>query len=196
MRHDPPADFRQTVVKVLTLDHQMRQQEATEVAAEVSERYLSCVNVGGRDFELLNVTLRWQAFCGGVVEGDIALADGRFAGLPLVGALRWFDRMRYYHQFGAPYSPNREDLDVDHVEAATCMALWKHDAEAMPYWPEDALAVLLEPVNEILRETTFGPIDKGRLREAVDRLKAAHCLTPRAGWYGLREEMRYQVPEE
>ena len=66
----------------------------------------------------------------------------------------------------------------------------------MPYWPEDPLAVLLDPANEILREAGFGPAGAEQLRKAVDRLKTLHCLTTRAGWYGLREEMRYQVPEE
>lgn len=196
MRHDPGAGFRQAIVEALTLDAPMWENEATRIAADVSDRYFSCVNVGDRHFELLNVTLRWQAFCGGVVEGDVRLSDGRFAGQPLVGALRWFDRMRYYHQFGAPYAPDREAVQVDHVEAATCMALWKREVGGMPYWPEDPLGVLLDPVNEILREAAFGTIDKGRLREAVDRLKTVQCLTTRAGWYGLREEMRYQVPEE
>lgn len=198
MRHDPLATFRRTVVEVLTLDDQINQEEATQIAAHISDRYLSCVNVGDRHFELLNVTLRWQAFCGDVVTGEIARLDGRFAGLPLIGALRWFDHMRFYHQFGASPSPDREDLDVGPLEAAVCMALWKHDhdAEAGAYWREDPLAVLLGPVNDIFREAAFDPIDEQQLRGAVDRLRTLQCLTPNAGWYELREEMRYQVPEE
>ena len=174
----------------------MWENEAARIAANVSDRYFSCVNVGDQHFELLNVTLRWQAFCGGVVQGEVRPPGGRFAGLPLVGALRWFDGMRYYHQFGATYAPDREAIKVDHVEAAACMALWKREAGEMPYWPDDPLAELLDPVNDVLREAAFDRVDKERLRKAVERLKMMQCLATRAGWYGLREEMRYQVPEE
>lgn len=196
MRHDPASDFRDTLVKVLTVDYLVPDEEATRIAVHLSDRYLSCVDVGGLHFELLNVTLKWYALCGDVVEGDLALLEGRFAGLLLVGVLRWFDGMRYYHQFSAPYSPNREDLDIDHSEAATCMALWKQEAEAQPYSPDDTPEALLKRVNEILSETAFGAIDKQRFQEAMERLTVLGCLTPRAGWYRLREEMNYQVPEE
>lgn len=158
--------------------------------------YLSCVDIGGPHLELLNVTLKWDALCGGVVEGDISLAADLFAGSPLIGALRWFDRMRYYHQFGAPHSPHREDADVDHVEAATCMALWKQRTEERRYSPGDPLGALLEGVNDVLSKAAFATIERQRLREAMDRLKLLGCLTARAGWYVLREEMKYQVPEE
>lgn len=171
-------------------------EEVTQIAAQISNIYLSCVDIGGAHFELLNVTLKWDALCGGVVEGDISLPDNRFAGLPLIGALRWFDGMRYYHQFDAPYSPHREDADVDHVEAATCMALWNQGNEGQPYSPADPLGALLERVNDILGKAAFASIERQRLREAMDRLKLLSCLTARAGWYVLREEMKYQVPEE
>lgn len=177
---------------MVLIDHLMEEEEAAQIAAQVSDGYLSCVDVGGAHFELLNVTLKWNAFCGGVVEGDVVLSGGRFTGLPLIGALRWFDRMRYYHQFGAPYSPHREDIHIDHVEAAACMALWEQGNEE----PDRPLEALLERVNDILGEAALGAIDEQRLREAMDRLKTLGCLTPRAGWYGLREEMGYQVPEE
>ena len=104
----------------------------------------------------------------------------------------------YYFQFDAKfetYAP-REDLDLDHVEAATCMALWKQEAEAQPFSPDDTPEALLKRVNNILRETPFNAIDKDRLQEALDRLKMVKSLTSRAGWYRLKEEMSYQMPEE
>ena len=63
---------------------------------------------------------------------------------------------------------------IDHVEAATCRALWKQEAEAQPYSPDDTLEALLTRVNEILKATAFGAIDKQRLQEAMDRLLS--CL--------------------
>lgn len=76
------------------------------------------------------------------------------------------------------------------------MALWAQEAETHPYSPDDTLGALLKRVNDILSETPFGPINKDRLHEAVDRLKMIKCLTSRAGWYRLKEEMKYQMPEE
>ena len=195
MRHDPLSDFRNTLVKTLTTGYQVTDEEANRIAAQVGT-YLTVNDIGGLHFELLNVTLKWNVLCGDVVKGDIVLSDGRFAGLPLIGALRWFDGMRYYFQFNARYAPDREALDLDHVEAATCMAFWKQEAEAQPYSPDDTLEALLKRVNEILRETAFEGIDKQRLQEAMERFKVLGCLTSRAGWYRLREEMKYQVPEE
>ncbi len=49
-------------------------------------------------------------------------------------------------------------------------------------------------LNKMLVETlTAG---RERLRETVDRLKTLRCLSPRDGWYRLREEKKNQVPEE
>ncbi len=76
------------------------------------------------------------------------------------------------------------------------MALGKQESEAEAYPPQDTPEALLEQVNEILGEAAFGAIDRQRLQEAMDRLKILCCLTSRAGRSRLREEMRYQVPEE
>ena len=76
------------------------------------------------------------------------------------------------------------------------MALWKQEAEAQPYSPDDTLEGLLKQVNEILKEASFSVIDKQRLQEAMDRLKTLRCLTSRAGWFRLKAAMNYQVPEE
>ncbi len=195
MHHDPKSDLRNIVVKTLTAGYQVRDEEAGAIAARVGT-YLDVEDVGGAHFELLNVTLNWKALCGAVVEGEMVLA-GHFAGLPLVGALRWFDSMRYYYQFNANWQyPHREALAIDHVEAATCMALWKQEAEAPPYSPDDTLEGLLERANDSLREAAFETIDKGRLQAVMDRLKMLRCLTSRAGWYRLRDVMKYQIPEE
>ncbi len=76
------------------------------------------------------------------------------------------------------------------------MALGKQESEARPRSPENASEALLEQVNEILGEAAFGAPDRQRFQEAMDRLKIVSCLTSRAGRSRLREEMRYQVPEE
>ena len=88
------------------------------------------------------------------------------------------------------------DLHLDHVEAATCMAFWQQEAETEPYTPDDTVEALLIRVNTILQATSFGPVDKDRLREAMERLKTIQCLTTRGGWHRLKEEMKYQIPEE
>ena len=194
MHHDPHADLRNLLVKTLTTDYRASDEEAGSIAAQVGT-YLDVDDVGGPHFELLNVALRWNALCGAVAEGQMVLT-GRFAGLPLIGVLRWFDSMRYYYQFNAHHAPRREALDIDHVEAATCMALWAQEAEAQPYSPDDTVEALLERVNAILKETAFDAIDKERLQDAMDRLKTLSCLVSRKGWYWLREEMKYQMPEE
>ncbi len=196
MRHDPKAILKNTLVETLTTRYQVADDEATRIAAQVAT-YLSVDDVGGPHFELLNVTLHWHALCRDVVQGEIGVAEG-FAGLPLLGVLRWIDGMRFYFQFNAKfeaYSP-REDLAIDHVEVATCMALWRQEAEAQPHSPDDTMEALLKRVNDVLRETSFDSIDEERLREAMDRLKTIKCLTPRAGGHRLREEMKYQMPEE
>ena len=196
MRHDPHSTLKETLVKTLTIGYQVAGEEASQIAAQVGA-YLSVEDVGGAHFELLNVTLRWHALCGEVVQGEMVPAD-RFAGLPLIGVLRWFDGMRFYFQFNAKfedYKP-REDLHLDHVEAAACMALWTQEAEAQPYSPDDTLEALLARVNQILRETAFDAIGKQRLRDAMDRLLMIRCLTSREGWHRLKAEMKYQMPEE
>ena len=194
MRHDPRSDLTALVAETLTTGYQVADDEATRIAQHV-RTYLTVDDIGGAHFELLNVTLRWHALCGAVAKGELAVPD-RWAGVPLIGVLRWVDGMRYYHQAKAPVAPHREDLAIDHAEAAACMALWRQEAEAESYSPDDTPAALLKRVNAILQTTPYDPIDTDCLREAMDRLKTIHCLTPRAGWLRLREEMKYQVPEE
>lgn len=196
MRHDPLADFRRMLVTVYTHEYQMTEAEATSKAAHLAKKYLSCVNIGDAHFALLNVTLKWKALCRDVVEGPLALSGDRFAGAPLIGALQWFDAMRFFHQFGAAYTPNRADVEIHLVEAATCMAFWKVEAEGGLGWPADPLEMFLPHVNGVLRAARCAPIEKPRLQEAVDRLKSVNCLSTRGGWYALSEEMKYQVPEE
>ena len=195
MVHNPRAGFRDLLVEALTTDDHGSDEEVRQIAAQAGA-YLDVDDVGGPHFELLNITLEWNALCRALVEGEVALS-GRFAGLPLVGVLRWFDSMRYYYQFNANWQyPHRDDLAIDPVEAATCMALWQQEAEAQPYSPGETVEALLERVNDILGETAFDSIDKPRLQDALDRLKTLRCLTARAGWYRLREEMKFQIPEE
>lgn len=198
MRHDPSGNLRVSLTKALA--RQMSPDEAGRIAGEVTDGFFTSVDVGGPHFELLNVTLRWKALCGEVAEGRLASGT---AGLSLiVGALRWFDSMRYYHQFGGTSSfdqrYHRERIDFDHVDAATCLALWRREAAA-PRPPGEASLdprdVLLPDVTDVLGRGREA-VDRQRLREAVDRLETVECVQPRDGWYGLRVEMAYQVPEE
>lgn len=199
MRHDPPADFKKALVAILTDEGEVADEEAARIATTVTDAYLTVEDVSGSvHFYLLNVALRWQALCGAVAEGKIAFSDSHFAGLLLVGVLRWFDSMRYYHQFNAPRAsrPAREALFLDHIEAAACMALWHQAAEAQPHSPDDTSEALLGRANAVLREAGLDSIDKPRLQEAMERLQTLGCLTPRDGFLRLRDEVKYQVPEE
>jgi hypothetical protein len=130
------------------------------------------------------------------VENDFTLPGHRFRGMLLLGGLRWIDGMRSWRTSGAPSAAAREPLDVDHVEAAACMAWVILEADPAPDPQSHPLELLLELVNGILGEADFDTVDRERLRAAVDRLRTLGCLTPQAGWYGLREAIEFQVPEE
>lgn len=187
------TNLDETLARVLTTDYQISNDEANHIATHAAQKYVSIVDVAGSEYEefhLWNVTFRWHALCGGVVESEMALSGDRFAGLLLIGALRWLDVQRWASR------STFEKMLLDHVEAATCMALWKQEAETQPHTPDDTHEALLKRINAILMESAFEAIDAQRLREAMDRLEELRCLTSRNGFYRLKEAMNYEVLED
>lgn len=187
------TNLDETLTKVLTTDYQMPDEEANRIAADAAKKYVSVVLAAGshyEEFHLWHVTLKWHAFCGRVVHSEFALSDDRFAGLPLVGALRWLEAMSWNLR------NTLEAMLLNHIEAATCMALWKQEAEAQPHTPDDTPDALLNRANAILTKNAYEAIDAHRLHEAMERLRELRCLTSRNGFYRLKEELKYEVLED
>jgi hypothetical protein len=193
MKHDPRSDLNNLVAQTLIFNFRVPNEEAQRVAAQVGE-FLVVEDVGGKHFELLNVTLQWNALCGSILDSKLILSGNRFAGLPLIGVLRWFGAMRNNNVSQLPSF--RGSIDVDHIEAAVCMALRKQETEAQSYSPDDTYEALFKRANAILSEGGFDSIEIQRFREAMNRLRQLQCLTSRTGSYRLKDEVRFQIPEE
>lgn len=182
-----PSDFGEALIQVLTTRAHVPDEEAHRSATEAARRYISSSGIGeGRWVVLWNVSFKWKAFCQDLISGEFALPDALFPGLPLFGALRWLEKM------GGVYPR----MNLDHVEAATCMALWQQEATAQPYSPNDTLDALLLRVNDILPAHGFATIDKARIQEAVHCLLKLKCLASRNGWHRLKEEVTFQISVE
>ncbi len=191
--------LEETLAKVLTTDYQVGRREANRIATHAAKKYVSRVHVAGsyrEEFYLWNVTFKWHAFCGGVLEGEMAPSGDRFAGLTLIGALQWLDVMSRTSRSTAARQVFLEEMLLNHVEAATCMALWKQEVEAEPHTPDDTQEALLKRANAVLTENTFETVEAPRLGEAMDRLQELKAVTSRNGFYRLKKKMKYQVLED
>lgn len=170
MALDPWDDFTSTLTEVFESGYQMTDKEASRLAQHVTRRYFSAEDVAG-GAGVWHIRLALHALCQDVVAGNIPPGDGCFVGVPVIGVLRWMQG----HQH------------IDHVEAATCMALVQQEAEAQPYTAEDTQEALLGRVNGLLKAAAFEAVDNTRLGAAMARLKALDGLASRKGWYRLKE---------
>jgi len=193
MALDPRADLRDTLSGVLLTAYRLDEALVPAFVDDVVARHLSIVDVGGAGFELLEVTLAWRALCGDVAEGRVALAGGAFPGWVLLGGLRWIDQMRSLTTRAGRLSAGWEAADVDHVEAAACMAFWGLDADPPPPGPSDRLGALQERVEALLAMHGLSAAGRSRIREARVRLERLRCIGPHRGWFGLRDEVSFQV---
>jgi hypothetical protein len=177
---------------VLVFDQQQNEAAARRVASEVADGYLSVDDVGGPGFELLNVSLAWRSLCADVASNRVASADDDFGGWVILGVLRWLDRMG---SFAVSRGSAVADAvgELDHIEAATCLAVQQLDAEPVLADPH---AALYRRVEAIVAAHGLGSADQERVRAARARLERLGCLMPHRGRLGLRDEIRFQMPEE
>ena len=142
MRHDPRSELIDLVVESLQVEGGPTGAEAKRVAGRVGG-YLTVAAVSGSvHFELLDVTLRLNDLCGAAVRGELTRYRDGFAGLPLIGVLIWIRRMgAAFYLIEGSRLPNRVSsvgsprAPIDRVEAATCLAPWRQEAEARPHTP-------------------------------------------------------------
>jgi hypothetical protein len=196
MTHDPLADLKILTVRTLIAEFQITSIEARRVAAQI-DKYVEVDDDGGPHFELLSVTVKLKKLCMDILDGRLGFTDGGPAGLILAGVLRWFCGMRLYcRTVTNPRSSPLDVYEIGHVEAAACLALLMQETDAEQYSPDDTMDALFGRVDAIIAHSALLKVDDKAFRESIDRLRSLGCLTQRNGFLRLRDEVKFQIPEE
>ncbi|MEM8934052.1 MAG: hypothetical protein AAGE94_22865 [Acidobacteriota bacterium] len=189
----PP--FRDALFHRLAASRWMTEAEAGELADQTATAFVTHEEVGGPHAGITDVILQWRALCRQTAERGRFLPGGGFEGTVVLTTLHWIHAARGHLVSPALGRSTDDAVEVDAVDAATCMALakvGKTPAQSTEEW----LGALLDEVTEILDRNTLPAVDRSRLRRAMDRLRALHAVVPRGGGHGLPEVLRFQIVDD